>query len=137
MGAEVLGAGDVVGIDPRMITRIDPAPGSTGFEPNYMPFVEFADADFLWRYSFDAGSGARVTPWLPWMLMGTKPGHCLYNTDFAGGPNWDVVPERSKDVLAYVEKHYPQYLTAPDKDYGPSLSSLENYAKTQKPAPVK
>ena len=83
------------------------------------------------------GNWGRVTPWLPWMLMGTKPGHCLYNTDFAGGPSWDVVPERSKDVLKYVEKHYPQYLTAPEKDYGPSLSSLENYAKNQKPAPVK
>ena len=30
----------------------------------------------------------------------------------------------------------PGYLTAPTEDYGPSLSSLENYKKTQKPAPV-
>jgi hypothetical protein len=72
VGAEVLGAGDVVGIDPRMIARIDPAPGTTGFEPNYMPFVEFADADFPWRYSFDATIGARVTPWL--VLLALKPG---------------------------------------------------------------
>lgn len=83
------------------------------------------------------GNWSRVTPWLPWMLMGTRPGNCLYVTDFAGGPDWDVVPERSKDVLKYVEKNYPKYLTAPDTDYGPSLSSLENYAKNQKPAPVK
>src|SRR5688572_9270374 len=72
VGAEVLGAGDVVGIDPRMIARVDPAPGATGFEPNYMPFVEFVDADFPWRYSFDASVGARVTPWL--VLLALKPG---------------------------------------------------------------
>jgi hypothetical protein len=36
-----------------------------------MPFVEFADADFPWRYSFDAGVGARVTPWL--VLLALKP----------------------------------------------------------------
>ena len=72
VGAEVLGAGDVVGIDPRMIARIEPPSGATGFEPNYMPFVEFADADFPWRYSFDPSVGVRVTPWL--VLLALKPG---------------------------------------------------------------
>ena len=46
VGAELLGAGDVVGVDPRMIARVEPPSGATGFEPNYMPFVEFVDADF-------------------------------------------------------------------------------------------
>lgn len=72
VGAEVLGAGDVVGIDPRMIARVEPPSGATGFEPNYMPFVEFADADFPWRYSFDPSVGTRVTPWL--VLLALKPG---------------------------------------------------------------
>jgi hypothetical protein len=72
LGADVLGAGDVVGIDPRMIARVEPATGATGFEPNYMPFVEFVDADFPWRYSFDASTGSRVKPWL--VLLALKPG---------------------------------------------------------------
>jgi hypothetical protein len=72
VGAEILGAGDVVGIDPRMIARVEPASGANGFEPNYMPFVEFADADFPWRYSFDPSVGTRVTPWL--VLLALKPG---------------------------------------------------------------
>ena len=71
VGAEVLSAGDVVGIDPRMIARVEPPQGATGFEPNYMPFVEFADADFPWRYSFDSSAGARVAPWL--VLLALKP----------------------------------------------------------------
>lgn len=72
VNAEVFSAGDVVGMDPRMIARVDPPQGATGFEPNYIPFVEFVDADFPWRYSFDASTGTRVRPWL--VLLALKPG---------------------------------------------------------------
>ena len=71
VGADLYSAGDVIGIDARMIARVDPPSGATGFEPNYMPFVEFVDADFPWRYSFDA-SGTRVKPWI--VLLALKPG---------------------------------------------------------------
>ncbi len=64
VGTDLLSAGDVVGIDPKMISRIDPPQGAISFEPNYIPFVEFVDADFPWRYSFDQGMGTRVRPWL-------------------------------------------------------------------------
>src|SRR5262245_25096945 len=71
VGAELFSAGDVVGMDARMVARVDPPPNATGFEPNYAPFVEFADADFPWRYSFDAGTGTRVKPWI--VLLALKP----------------------------------------------------------------
>jgi hypothetical protein len=71
VGAEVFSAGDVVGFDPRMIARVDPPQGATGFEPNYMPFVEFVDADFPWRFSFEGTTGTRVKPWL--VLIALKP----------------------------------------------------------------
>jgi hypothetical protein len=32
---------------------------------------------------------------------------------------------------------FPQYQVAPEKWVEPSLSSLENYARTEKPAPLK
>ncbi len=39
-------------------------------------------------------------------------------------------------MLDYAEKHYAKYFNAPEKWTGePSLSSLEHYARTQKPAP--
>lgn len=72
VGAELLSAGDVIGIDPRMVSRVDPPQNATGFEPNYLPFVEFADADFPWRYSYDTGNGIRVKPWI--VLIALKPG---------------------------------------------------------------
>jgi hypothetical protein len=79
-----------------------------------------------------SGTWARVTPWLPWMLMGQESGHVLYNGSMTGGPTTDII---SPQALAYAEEHYPQFLSAPTEDYGPSHSSLEIYARTQEPAP--
>ena len=81
------------------------------------------------------GSWSRVTPWLPWMLMGQAPGNCLYacfmgTADHPG----DVLP---RPVMDYAEKHYAKYFEAPTVWTPEGLSSLENYKKTQKPAPVK
>jgi hypothetical protein len=77
------------------------------------------------------GFWSRVTPWLPWMLMGQGPGHVLYMGRF-NTVTPDQVPAA---VLARVKERFPQYLVAPEKWTEPSLSSLENYARTQKPAP--
>ncbi|RWC62378.1 hypothetical protein [Mesorhizobium sp.] len=64
VSAEVLGAGDIVGIDARMIARVEPASGAPQFEPNYFPFVEFVDADFPWRFTLRTDPAGRRLPWL-------------------------------------------------------------------------
>ncbi|MBL8201449.1 MAG: DUF1838 family protein [Chromatiales bacterium] len=79
------------------------------------------------------GVWSRVTPWLPWMLMGPAPGHVLYMGRFTSIERPEEAPP---GVLARVQERYPLYLTAPDRWVEPSLSSLENYARTQKPAPL-
>lgn len=82
------------------------------------------------------GTWNRVTPWLPWMLMGQAPGHCLYNCFMGTTKNLDEI--FSRQVLDYAEKNYAKYFNAPDSWTGePSLSSLEHYAHTQQPAPPK
>ena len=73
----------------------------------------------------------RITPWLPWMLMGTAPGHVVYAGLFSTVPSVDAVPE---PVARRVKERFPLYLTAPEVWQEPSLSSIENYARTQKPA---
>ncbi len=78
------------------------------------------------------GTWNRITPWLPWMLLGTKPGNVLYVGNMAAYDSLKYIPD---DMIKYCEKNLPKFLEAPDKDYGPSLSSLENYAREQKPAP--
>ena len=79
------------------------------------------------------GTWGRITPWLPWMLMGPTPGHCAYHC-YMGA--YDDINQIDPMLLAYVEKNYPKYMKAPEAWSDVSLSSLENYAKTEKPAPV-
>ncbi len=80
------------------------------------------------------GTWARITPWLPWMLMGQAPGHIVYTCYMGSVDSLEVLPE---DLVLAAEAIDPKYLEAPTEDYGPSLSSLEHYALEQQPAPVK
>jgi hypothetical protein len=80
------------------------------------------------------GTWHRITPWLPWMLMGQTPGHCMYASTMTGFSTIEKLP---KHVVEFARKHKPDILKAPTEDYGPSHSSLEHYAREQKPAPAK
>ena len=80
------------------------------------------------------GTWQRITPWLPWMLMGTTPGHCQYVSTMTSFPDVSYLP---KHVREYAEKNCPQMLSAPTEDYGPSHSSLELYSRQQTPAPAR
>ena len=108
------------------------------------PFVQVTE-NFLYQIDWRAmqnpkltsvgyeGSWNRITPWMPWMLMGPTPGNCAYQC-FMGA--YDDINMIDRNVLDYTEKNYPKFMSAPDKYESPSLSSLENYAREQKPAPV-
>lgn len=81
------------------------------------------------------GTWNRITPWLPWMLMGQAPGHIVYTATMGNYPNLDVL---SPKVRAYAENNgYEKYFSAPTEWVEPSFSSLENYAREQTPASVK
>lgn len=80
------------------------------------------------------GVWIRITPWLPWMLMGQETGHIVYEGEFRAA---DTLAYHPPKVIERVRQRYPQYLTAPKTWYGPSLSSLEHYAREQQPAPPK
>ena len=45
------GPADIVGIDSRAVVKVDPRNWITNFEPNYLPYIEFYDEDFPWRYT--------------------------------------------------------------------------------------
>ncbi|MER5510489.1 hypothetical protein ABT052_34925 [Streptomyces sp. NPDC002766] len=75
---QLYGPGDVIGVDPRAISRTEPRPGVTNVEPNYLAHIEFSEEDFVWRYSPAAPDGAtkRLLPWLALVVLasGTDPG---------------------------------------------------------------
>jgi len=81
------------------------------------------------------GSWSRVTPWLPWMLMGQQPGHCSYTALMSTCTHPGDVLGRS--VMDYAEKHYAKYFEAPMTMEGDSLSDLQHYALNRTPAPAR
>jgi len=75
------------------------------------------------------GTWNRITPWLPWMFMGGRPGHLRYRgkkTKLAD------VSELNEPLRGYVAKH-PRFHSAPDEWSEPNESSFESYARQHKP----
>ena len=65
----LIGPGDVIGLDPRAVVRVDPKPFSNDFEPNYLAAVEFFDEDLIYRYSPYPHQGDRLTPWISLLVL--------------------------------------------------------------------
>ena len=60
---QLYGPGDIAGVDPRLIVRMEPRPASTDVEPNYVPAIEFDPPDFPWLFTPVAPEGAKLRPW--------------------------------------------------------------------------
>ena len=65
----LVGPGDVIGFNQRMIVRTEPRNLITDFEPNYLSFVEFYDEDFPWRYTPEIPQNKRLTPWVSLVVL--------------------------------------------------------------------
>jgi len=76
---EIYGPGDVVGIERKAIIKTEPRDYITNFEPNYLPYIDFYDEDFLWRYTPNKASNDRLIPWLTLVVLEEK--------EFKDGPN--------------------------------------------------
>ena len=68
----LMGPGEVVGFSQDAVAMTEPLDGEGEFSVNQMPYIEFTDADFPWRYSIaepQKGTAAdsqkdQLTPWL-------------------------------------------------------------------------
>ncbi|SOB88647.1 hypothetical protein [Streptomyces sp. 1331.2] len=72
---QIYGPGDVIGIDPRAVSRTEPRSWITNMEPNYLAHIEFQDEDFPWRYSPAAPDATtrRLKPWLALVVLAAGP----------------------------------------------------------------
>lgn len=120
----LFGPGDIVGIERRAIVRTEPHDWITNYEPNYLPFVEFYDEDFPWRYTPAAPDTAksRLRPWITLLVLrddgteftegatGTAP---LPYIDVA---NLDVFP-RADELWAWAHVHVNRNLAGSDDEF--------------------
>lgn len=65
------GPGDVVGIKPNAITKVEPQDQITNFEPNYLPYIDFYEEDLPWRYTpaKPDTSNDRLRPWITLVVL--------------------------------------------------------------------
>ncbi len=62
---KMLGPADVIGIDPRIVVRVEPRANNHDFEPNYLAVIEFDPPDFPWLLTpARADAQHRLLPWL-------------------------------------------------------------------------
>lgn len=68
---QLYGPGDIVGIGSTAIIKSEPLNYITNFEPNYLPYVDFYDEDFPWRYTPAAPDTAkdRLRPWIALVIL--------------------------------------------------------------------
>lgn len=66
---ELYGPGDIIGIDRRAIIKTEPRQWVTNFEPNYLPYIDFYDEDFPWRYTPEVPGSHRLRPWIMLVIL--------------------------------------------------------------------
>lgn len=68
---QLYGPGDIVGIEPRAIIKTEPLNWITNFEPNYLPYIDFYEEDFPWRYTPNRPDDTlhRLRPWLALVVL--------------------------------------------------------------------
>jgi hypothetical protein len=70
------------------------------------------------------GNWQRIATWLPWMLMGDRPGHLFYRCYTKNLASVDEIPA---DIRAYTEKNYPTFMEAPETWTEPNVTSYARY----------
>jgi hypothetical protein len=77
------------------------------------------------------GAWVHVRPWQPWMLMGSTPGHLLYNC-FTGSA--DELAGIPADIVALTRERFPDFLTPPEKRTKAEPSVIR-FMRERKPVP--
>src|SRR5262245_53513237 len=73
--ARLYGPGDVTAIDPQQVVRVEPRHGTTDYEPNYLPAIEFDRPDFPWLFTpGKADAQGRLRPWLCLIVVRRQEG---------------------------------------------------------------
>ncbi len=70
----LLGPGDILGINENIISRKAPSPNTNNFESSLIPFIEFSEPDFLWRFSSLQNDDKNWIPWLALIVLKTGNG---------------------------------------------------------------
>jgi len=73
---QFVGPGDVLDVSPNAIMKVTPIPNSNDFPNNYIPYIEFWEPDFPWRYTPAIPTeDKKLRPWLA--LIACEKEQCI------------------------------------------------------------
>ncbi len=115
---QLYGAGDILGFDPRIVIRTDPKPDVGDFESNYFPAIEFADADFAWRFTpVSADSQTpQLTPWISLIVLIAE--------------SWGDKVQKEFEEGEPTDRNLPRYITVSTSAL-PDLNQAWRWSHTQ------
>jgi hypothetical protein len=103
---QIFGPGDIVGIDAKAVVKTEPANWITNFEPNLVPYIEFYDEDFPWRYTPAHTGGpndARLRPWLTLVVLAEDEFTEITNIQGRPLPAFELDPDKpAADVFPFA-----------------------------------
>nr|WP_279345597.1 DUF1838 family protein [Streptomyces sp. AP-93] len=76
-------------------------------------------------------SWTRMSPWLPWMKQGQRPGGLAFHCWGRKLASYAEVPERTR---AYVAARHPEFAHAPEKLTEPNETSWTYFRRLNPPA---
>lgn len=59
-----IGPGDILRVNPSAVMKVHPDADSVGFPKQLVPYIEFWEPDFLWRYTPASENQGKLRPWL-------------------------------------------------------------------------
>lgn len=117
---QLVGPVDVRTVEPAAISEIVPADKSEGYSNGFMPFIEFYEEDFPWRYTPVKASNGKLDPWL--LLLACKDDEFTVTSDNLGYRRVTVEPKGEGFYpkveefykLAHVQVTMPDWSTSDD-----------------------
>ncbi|HEX8145043.1 MAG TPA: hypothetical protein VF553_20925 [Pyrinomonadaceae bacterium] len=98
---ELLGPGDVLGLNPLAVVKTEPRNLVTDFEANYLAYIEFYEEDFPWRFTPVKAAGelteSRLRPWI--FLIVLEEGEFEEKRLGAPLPAFEIKADVSPDTL--------------------------------------
>ncbi|GAA0923663.1 hypothetical protein GCM10009558_035690 [Virgisporangium aurantiacum] len=116
----VLGPGDVTGVDPRQVVRMDPPSGAQGTEPTFFCLLEFDRPDLPWLFTPGAPDAqGRLQPWLALVVIEIREG--ISFGPRAGAP----LPVLTVDTLAELPNLADAWAWAHAQITGPAATAQQ------------
>ena len=128
----IAGPVDVRRISEEAIFQVVPENNSLGYSKDYMPYIEFHEEDFPWRYT-PLPASEELPPWL--MLLACKEGEFKVSSDSNGNKRVEIQlddPEEAKsffpDKDSFHKLAHVQITTPGELNFG--VSELKSYLET-------